>query len=157
MEKAMSVAIYMADRYMKENGQAIDEMKLHKLMYFAQRESYIQTGFPLFDATFYGWKYGPIIKEIRSAYRDGNILTATTNVVVEPNTINIVDKVFKDYAQKSSWSLSRLTHGELSWKNSRNGIAPEDNSDVPMREEDIKADAKRIKDRRQMLAELGLA
>jgi len=39
----------------------------HKLLYFAQRESIIQTDTPLFDASFYGWRFGPILKEIREA------------------------------------------------------------------------------------------
>lgn len=68
----------------------------------------------------------------------------------------ILDRVFKDYAVKDSWSLSRLTHGELSWKNSRIGISDEDNSNNPMSIDDIKKDAERIKARRKMLIELGL-
>ena len=58
MENVMNVAAYITNRYLEEYKQPIDEMKLHKLMYFAQRESFIQNNQPLFDATFYGWKYG---------------------------------------------------------------------------------------------------
>lgn len=50
-----------------------------------------------------------------------------------------------------------MTHGEISWKNSRIGIPEEQNSDNPMSLEDIVADAERIKSRRKMLNELGLA
>ena len=52
MEDVMNVAAYIINRYLAEYNQPIDEMKLHKLMYFAQRESFIQTDQPLFDATF---------------------------------------------------------------------------------------------------------
>ena len=69
----------------------------------------------------------------------------------------ILKKVLEEYAAKDSWSLSRLTHGEISWKNSRIGIPEEQNSDNPMSLEDIVADAERIKSRRKMLNELGLA
>ena len=69
----------------------------------------------------------------------------------------ILEKVLEEYAAKDSWSLSRLTHGEMSWKNSRIGIPEEQNSDNPMKLEDIVADAERIKSRRKMLNELGLA
>ncbi len=48
MEKVLNFAAYIAQEYFSEYGQQIDEMKLHKLMYFAQRESLIQTGEPLF-------------------------------------------------------------------------------------------------------------
>ena len=96
MENMRNVAGYIATRYKDEYKADIDEMKLHKLMYFAQREAYV---------------------------------------------------IFERYAGKSSWSLSRLTHGELSWRNSRIGIKDEVNSDNPISNEDIIKDAARIKAR----------
>ena len=70
MENLMSVASYVFNRYQETMGEKIDEMKLHKLLYFAQRESIIQRNEPLFAEVFYGWKFGPILKEIRSAYHE---------------------------------------------------------------------------------------
>ena len=46
MEDVMNVAAYITNRYLVEYNQPIDEMKLHKLMYFAQRESFIQANQP---------------------------------------------------------------------------------------------------------------
>lgn len=156
MEKVLNVAAHIAQRYFLEFGQQIDEMKLHKLMYFAQRESIIQKGEPLFQATFYGWKYGPVLKEIRSAFKEG-VFTAIIPREFKSDCSIILDKIFEEYAGKDSWSLSRLAHGELSWRNSRIGIPEEENSDNPMELKDIESDAKRIKDRRKMLTGLGLA
>lgn len=58
--------------------------------------------------------------------------------------------------QKSSWSLSRLTHGEESWKNSRINVQESENSDNKILLDDIKKDAERIRTRRKQLAELGI-
>ena len=151
----MNVAAYIAERYYSLSGQQIDEMKLHKLMYFAQRESLVQTGEPLFESTFFGWKYGPILKEIRSAFKDHTFSLIKVQGFNQDRSL-IMNRVFEEYAGRESWSLSRLTHGELSWKNSRNGVPEDSNSDNPMDIEDIKADAERIKQRRKMLTELGL-
>lgn len=156
MEKVLNIAAHIAQEYFSEYGQQIDEMKLHKLMYFAQRESLIQTDEPLFHATFYGWKYGPILKEIRSAYKNGTFVNIIPKKLTN-DCSSILNKVFEEYAGKDSWSLSRLTHGEISWKNSRVGIPEEENGDNPMSLTDIKADAERIKARRKMLTGLGLA
>ena len=41
MKDMKTVASYICNRYQREFGEKIDEMKLHKLMYFAQRESLI--------------------------------------------------------------------------------------------------------------------
>lgn len=52
MEDLMNVASYIYNRYLCEYGMPIDEMKLHKLMYFAQRESFIQNNKPLLMQCF---------------------------------------------------------------------------------------------------------
>lgn len=155
MEDLMKVASYVCDRYNSEYGTKIDEMKLHKLLYFAQRESLIQTKEPLFDAVFYGWKFGPVLKEIRGAYKEDTFCHAVSEDVVS-RIKPVMDKVFSEYAEKDSWSLSRLTHGELAWKNARLGISEDENSDNVMKTEDIAKDADRIRERRLMLSQLGL-
>ena len=65
-----------------------------------------------------------------------------------------MDKIFSDYALKEAWSLSRLTHGEFSWQQSRRGIKPGENGTTLMRLEDIKKDAERIKIRRTVLSDV---
>lgn len=155
MENLMTIASYIFKRYDDEFNSKIDEMKLHKLLYFAQRESLIQNREPLFDAVFYGWKFGPVLKEIRAAYRDNLFYDLVPEDVVI-RILPIMDKVFEEYAGKDSWSLSRLTHGELAWKNSRKGISDGENSDNPMSLDDIRVDADRIRERREFLLQLGL-
>ena len=144
MEDVLNIAAHIAQRYYSEYNQQIDEMKLHSLIYFAQRESLIQTGEPLFNAAFYGCKYGPILKEITG------ICIATPKDFTR-DCSSILNKVFDSYAKKDSWSLSRLTQGETSWNNSR---LPE-NTNHLMSLEDICKDAERMKSRRQMLKKLG--
>ena len=141
-DSVLAVAGFLKCSYVSEFGQLMDEMKLHKLMYFAQRESYIIGQRPLFTATFYGWKYGPVLKEIRSIFENGDI-DALSESKVSDYTKQVVSETFKHYGSWDSWKLSSLSHGELSWKNSRIGIRLSESSDNPMREEDIISDAKR--------------
>ncbi len=155
MDNVLSVASYLVQQYCARYGRPLDEMKIHKLLYFAQRESFIQFDEPLFDATFFGWKYGPVLKEIRRAYSDGAFSCYNTISVCERTQL-VIAKVLGDYAEKDSWSLSRLTHGELSWRKSRAGVPEEASSDYPMDNNDIKLDAARIKERRTLLSNLGL-
>ena len=156
MVSVNTAASYIYEKYKSEFGTTIDEMKLHKLLYFAQRESIIQTGNPLFDATFRGWKYGPILKEIRESYKNSSFLPVTSSSDIDEME-PIVDTVFEQYAEKDSWSLSRLTHGEYSWKKSREGIPENINSDKPINVEDIRIDADRVRARRELLEQLGLS
>lgn len=156
MVNVLDAASYVCKRYKDSYGTSIDEMKLHKLLYFAQRESLIQTGEPLFEAVFRGWKYGPILREIRDAFKN-NSFSPVTNQRDLDELKRVMNPVFEAYAGKDSWSLSRLTHGEISWTNSRKGIAEEQNSDNPISLDDIRIDAERIKERREMLAQLGIS
>ena len=54
MESVYDVAQHIFYEYRKASGQAIDEMKLHKLLYYVQRESLAILGVPMFDAEFKG-------------------------------------------------------------------------------------------------------
>ena len=51
-----TAAKYLIRRYEQESGSVMDEMKLHKLLYFTQRESFILLGKPMFLEKFVEWK-----------------------------------------------------------------------------------------------------
>lgn len=152
MNDVKTIAAYLCSRYQAAHGQRIDEMKLHKLLYFAQRESLIRNDAPLFEGEFQGWRFGPVLPAIRESYRCDDFGPAGDLGDAQA----IVDDVFDSYAEKDSWSLSRLTHGEISWKRSRKGIAPSESSANPIPLNDIRLDADRMRQRRQMLDQYGL-
>ena len=153
MLDVVKVASYISRRYKKEFGSPIDEMKLHKLLYFAQRESLIQLDEPLFAAQFQAWKYGPVLFQIRSLYKQGKLTKRITSEEIAPYKA-VFDKVFEQYAPKDAWSLSSITHGEFSWQKAREGVPPGENSDALMDLDDIRKDAHHIKLRRFFLSKL---
>ena len=153
MKDMMTVAAYIYDRYQRDFDEKIDEMKLQKLMYFAQRESLIRTGEPLFQGDFYGWRFGPVLKELRTPYKEESFATGVTDADMA-DEMEVLDEVFKDYAHKDAWSLSRLSHGEICWKRSRKGVSPYDSSDNMIPLDDIRLDAQRMKERREMFGQL---
>ena len=65
MIDVIKVASYIYKRYKDEKNTEIDQMKLHKLLYFSQRESIIRTGQQMFKDQFEAWKYGPVIVKVR--------------------------------------------------------------------------------------------
>lgn len=150
MEDVRKIASYICLRYEQQFGKCIDEMKLHKLLYFMQRESLIQLYEPMFPDSFEAWKYGPVMVGIRHLF-SARLLTDTLSDECISKFQRVFDKVFEQYAQKDSWSLSCLTHGEYSWQKAREGVAEHDSCRKEMRIEDIAIDAKRIRERRQLL------
>lgn len=155
MKNALTIAAYINNRYAHEFGARIEEMKLHKLMYFAQRECLIQTGEPMFKDEIQGWRLGPVVPIIRESYANNSFdVNITDETVAEYKAI--LDYIFKEYAIKEAWSLSRLSQGEICWKNSRKGVAPHESSYRTIALDDIRTDALRINGRRMYLAACGL-
>lgn len=151
----LQVASYICQRYFKEFGARIDEMKLHKLLYFTQRECFIQMEQPMFEARFEAWKYGPVMVSIRQHYKNDSfheLMDKEQIAQYKP----VFDMLFKTYAPQKSWSLSTLTHGEYSWKHAREGYDEQDTCEVEMNTEDIKIDADRVRKRRIVLRQLKL-
>ena len=70
MEKVLDVANYIINRYKYVSGVTIDELKLHKLLYFVQRETIAITGYPMFKEDLEGWKYGPVSPVVRNYFTD---------------------------------------------------------------------------------------
>lgn len=153
MIDVVQAASYIYNRYRKEKGYTIDEMKLHKLLYLSQRESIIQMGEPMFAAQFEAWKYGPVVVEIRDKFKAGLLAEEVDDSGILPY-VKIFDYVFDKYADKDSWSLSLLTHSEMSWQNARKGLEPEEHSSVKLDINDIRKDAERIKMRRFFFDEI---
>ena len=140
MEKTMCVAKALYDMYYEQNGVHMDEMKMHKLMYFSQRESLMYNNEPLFDGTFFGWKYGPVLKEVRSAYMSSVFLSNTFERVSD-DTMKLLKSVLERYGSLSSWKLSSLSHEEFSWKKARSGLEAAEDGDVKMSLDAMKVDA----------------
>lgn len=156
MVGVIKVASYIADRYLKDFGERIGEMKLHKLLYFTQRESLIRKGVPMFEEQFLAWRYGPVMVQIRSAYANDMLNDMPSEAFVEDNR-EVFDFVFLNYAPKDAWSLSYLSHAEFSWKNARRDLLPEQNGNEPLKLEDIRKDADRIAMRRYLLDKINSA
>ena len=144
MERATNVARYICDEYRKMSGEAIDEMKLHKLLYFSQRESFAITGEPLFNDNFQGWRYGPVCVAVRNGFCQGEMLGNSSGSLSESSAY-IVKNIIMQYGELASWKLSQLSHAESSWINSRKGLAPNENGDVVLSTDDIKRDAEKVR------------
>lgn len=150
MVNVTDIASYICDRYMKEYGERIDEMKLHKLLYLTQRECLIQKGEPMFEATFHAWKYGPVLPEVRLLYKQDGLKGGLSEEAQERYKA-VLDFVFREFAGKRAFVLSNMTHCDYSWMHAREGYGKYEDSDVPMLMEDIRKDADYFRQRRRML------
>ncbi len=144
MERIVDVAQYIYEEYKRQSGESIDEMKLHKLLYFTQRESIALTNEPMFPEHFEGWKYGLVCREVRVNYtEDGMNMQDIRKISLE--NAYIAKNIILQYGALASWKLSWISHDELSRKNSRKGLQPNDNENIIISMEDIRKDAENVR------------
>ena len=142
MEKMLNVAKALDEMYLAENGSSMDEMKMHKLMYFAQRESLMLNNCALFKGTFFAWKYGPVLKSVRSQFYSKKPFDGVQSNVSE-ETKELLSCVMKRYGSLDSWKLSSLSHREFSWKKARADAEAAGKDEMKMSLEAMKVDAVR--------------
>ena len=104
MEKIVDIAKYLSKKYFSEKGELIDEMKLHKITFFIQKESFSRYGEPMFEEDFEGWKLGPVCRAIRKDFE--KIQKFKDKVFLEKENIEIVDFIFEKYKDMNSYELS---------------------------------------------------
>lgn len=140
-----TAAKYLIQRYEQESGSVMDEMKLHKLLYFTQRESFVLLGKPMFPDKFEAWKYGPVMRCLRKAHWECQVSSV---LPADSEYILVLEDTLRRYAAMDSWTLSNISHGETSWQKAKDkevGSSP-----VEIETSDIEYDAKVIKYRRFM-------
>ena len=120
----------------------MDQMRMHKMMYLVQRESLMYYNEPLFASEFQGWKFGPVLVEVRSEYMTGNMFRSAV-AALSQKAKELVKSVYERYKNMSSWKLSSLSHGELSWKSAREGLSASENGTVVLKLADMRVDAAR--------------
>ena len=146
MRSAREIAIMLINRYNKitrsEFGSS--ELKLHKLMYFAQRQSLALTGKPLFSDEFEGWIHGPVLPDLRFFF-DFSFTTITPSDSLSDTEEYIIDNVISEYGSLAAWALRDLTHKESSWLKSREGLSTDGHGSIKIPLEDIITDAKKVR------------
>lgn len=140
MEKVAQIASYIIDRYKKQFGEMVDEVKLQKLLYFTQLEAIIRTDQPVFDAEFRAWKFSPVIIEIHERY-NADDLHEELAAEGKEQWKECFDYIFQEYAPKTTSSLIGHSHCQKSWQRARVGYGKYDRSDVPMKMSDMYEDA----------------
>lgn len=116
---AEDIATWFISEFNKKDD-VITNMKLQKLLYYAQGLSIKYNGCTLFDDAFEKWKYGPVIPDIYKKYSDFGrdpIIENAVPVAFSENVQALLEDVMEEYGQYSAWKLSEMSHDEKPWKN----------------------------------------
>ena len=103
-----------------EDSEYITNLKLQKLLYYAQGYFMAKKDLPLFNEDFLAWEHGPVIRKIYDKYKvngaNGIIYDKDFKVNIDEETERILEDVYENYGQYTAWKLRNLTHEEEPWK-----------------------------------------
>jgi uncharacterized phage-associated protein len=125
---ASQVADYFLN-FCHEHGDVLTNLKLQKLVYYAQAWYLALHGKPLFSERIEAWVHGPVVPPLYVRLKQFG-WNAITLEPACPNFTNgtrkHLEEVFTVYGQYTAWDLERMTHQETPWRNARKGLSPDD-------------------------------
>ena len=126
MLTSKEVAEYFLAQTDEEAGDLISNMKVQKLVYYAQGFHLALCGTPLFDEEIEAWMHGPVVPGLYQEYKKyGNGSIPLPDSLdfekFSPQVREILDDVYNVYGQYSAWKLRQMTHEEDPWKNNYKG------------------------------------
>jgi uncharacterized phage-associated protein len=120
MIRASDAARYFLSLSDEEAGDTISNLKLQKLLYYAQGFHLALFDAPLFGDRIEAWTHGPVVPAV---YRDYKVHGAGAipmprdfdPLSVDGQTRELLDEVNDVYGQYSAWKLRNMTHVEPPW------------------------------------------
>lgn len=105
----------------EEGAEYISNLKLQKLLYYAQGVFLATTDKPIFDDNIVAWLHGPVVESVYHQYKiygsqgipfdedfDFSKFTSEEN--------ELLTEVYNVFGQYSAWKLRNMTHQETPWK-----------------------------------------
>lgn len=111
----------------RERGDILTNLKLQKLLYYAQAWYLAIHNKSLFSEDFQAWIHGPVLPsqyqrfkkfEWRPILEEGITLPALKDENIKAHLIEIVDV----FGVENASALELMTHNEMPWKQARKGI-----------------------------------
>jgi uncharacterized phage-associated protein len=130
---ASRVADYFIS-FSREHGDPISNLKLQKLLYYAQAWFLAIHGRPLFDERIEAWVHGPAVPPVYGRFKDWTWQPIAAEVSppadLPPEIVAHLKEVMDTYGVLSAYELERMTHSEDPWKDARLGLPPDEASTV---------------------------
>lgn len=101
----------------------LSNLKLQKLLYYAQGHYLGITGQPLFDDDLQAWAHGPVVPAVYRSFKSAGsgpidpdeVLTDDFNWDEYADVQQHLMKVWNTYGAIAAWSLRNRTHREAPW------------------------------------------
>lgn len=133
-EETMTTALDVAQYFIACGGDEgdISNLKLQKLVYYAQGFHLALYGKPLFDDPVEAWTHGPVVPGLYRHYKHHG-RAPITEADYDPtgrftqDQVGLLNEVYAVLGQYSAWKLRDMTHSEPPWMDSEAtaGVIPQ--------------------------------
>ena len=105
----------------EEGAEYISNLKLQKLLYYAQGTFLAMKGEKLFPEKILAWQHGPVVDEVYSYYKGNGASGIKFDEDFEISDFTdeenqILTDVYDIFGQYSAWKLRNMTHAETPWQ-----------------------------------------
>jgi uncharacterized phage-associated protein len=104
-------------------GEELSNLKLQKLLYYAQGHHFAERHRPLFTESIQAWSHGPVVPDVYHEYKGCGSATIElpdedpfTWDYVDSETAEFLSRVWNTYGDFSAGRLRRMTHEEPPWR-----------------------------------------
>lgn len=120
------VAQYFLAQMDEDAGDLISNLKLQKLVYYAQGFALALYGRPLYPERIEAWTHGPVVPDLYQEFRGYGSdpiphPDETDFSIYDVQTRELLDEVYAVYGQFSAWKLRDMTHSEPPWRDTPSG------------------------------------
>ena len=123
----MITALDVSEYFLKglsepEEGDIISNLKLQKLLYYAQGMHLAKYDEALFEDEIVRWQHGPVVISVYEKYKKYDSLALPLPKEVKNASkfskahIDSIAMTYNHFGQYSAWVLSQKTHEEGPWK-----------------------------------------
>ena len=119
---ALEVAKYLLSKA-NFDGESITNLKMQKLLYYAQAWYLVNYSLPLFSDPIMAWKFGPIVESTYHHFKRFRYLPiqfANREKIEEKipeREKKYLDEFYHVYIRYSASDLTQMSHNEAPWKN----------------------------------------
>ncbi len=112
----------------RERGENLTNLKLQKLLYYAQAWHLALRNAPLFDEDFQAWVHGPVLPSQYLRFRSFQwrpIMLEVTRPDVASDEAAFLNEIVDVFGSETAVALELMTHRETPWIEARGTLAPD--------------------------------
>lgn len=126
----------------RQRGELLTNLKLQKLLYYAQAWFLVIHKKPLFEDDFQAWVHGPVLPAQYGRFKRFKWNPITLKDIEEPKLPAKVSKhlgaILDVFGTETAIALECMTHAEAPWRDARKGLAPNEASNEVIPKESMR-------------------